>query len=439
MKRKLFALSVMSASVFCAGCRMLPFSDGGDENNNGGVKVETTSAVETRNGETPDAGDVSEGVKTTESMEDASIEYTGKYLGISDYGSVNIQDVDDFEYLFEIDGKRTMFKISDSKSNGYSIQNKLKEGYIFDLTVKNGNLLNVAQKNTENRLAHESRVKGNHGERTLKNFLTTALMPVGNTLYIYGGGWNWQDEGASLQAASIGVSPDWTDFFDAHDAGYTYKDKDGNSSNADPSSSYYPYGKFIEYYYAGLDCSGYLGWSLYNTFETEDGKDGYVYPSTENSFRLADRGWGDFSRVVPDTDKREENSVDPGDVVSIKGHVWISLGTCRDGSVVIAHSSPSFSRLGQPGGGVQIAALGNSRDCAAYRLADKFMSEYYPEWYERYETDLKPHSVYFDFRDDDAGIFSWHTDGRNGGLTDPDDMKNMDPKKVLNSIYKGRH
>ena len=97
------------------------------------------------------------------------------------------------------------------------------------------------------------------------------MEPVGTTLYIYGGGWDWQDVGSSLQARTIGVSSDWVRFFVEQDENFTFKSKDGNEDNSDPSNSYYPYGGYNEYYYAGLDCSGFLGWALYNTLETEDG------------------------------------------------------------------------------------------------------------------------------------------------------------------------
>lgn len=434
MKQMLPALGIVFVSFGLSGCGLFSSLTGTTEEITDPARIETTETPEDskNTGETSETKE-SEPVETT--TEDAVKEMTGVYLGVQDYGYVNIADVDDFGYRFSIDGEDSVYKISDSKENDYVLQNRLKEGYDFDINVVDGYLVDLSQKGAEDDVSTDTPVTGTPGERTLKNFLTTALMPVGQTLYIYGGGWNWQDEFASVQATTIGVSDDWFRFFGSQDATFTYKDRDGNAANADPATSYYPYGKFIEYYYAGLDCSGYLGWTLYNTFETEDGKEGYVFPSTENSKRLADRGWGEFRRVVPSGWQRDDSSVHPGDIVSIKGHVWISLGTCKDGSVVIAHSSPSFSREGQPGGGVQIAALGADKDCQAYRLADKFMTEYYPEWHERYATDLKSHSIYFDFQDERAGIFSWNTDGSNGGLTDPDDIRNMDPKRVLNMIY----
>ena len=428
MKHFLLFCGIICPVVFIPGCGIFSsFTD----------TTEYTSADpyisdETKEKATPEE---TSGVVDPSSKDEPEIKLTGTYLGIKDYGYVNKDNVDDFGYRFNTDGNETVYKIADSASNGFYLQNQLKEGYIYDISAKNGFLNSVSQKATDKDIQIDTLVNGIPGEKTLKNFLTTALMPVGKTLYIYGGGWNWQDNGASDQARSIGISEDWIKFFSSKDAKYTYKDKDGKAENADASTSFYPYGGFNEYYYAGLDCSGYLGWTLYNTFETENGKEGYVFPSTENSKRLADRGWGSFRRIVPDTWHRDSDSVHPGDIISIKGHVWISLGTCKDGSVIMAHSSPSVSREGPPGGGVQLAALGDNSDCKAYHIAKEYMSKYYPEWYLRYEADLRKPEVYFDFSDERAGIFSWHTDGQNGGLTDPDGIKDMDPEKLLHLLY----
>ena len=38
---------------------------------------------------------------------------------------------------------------------------------------------------------------------TLENLLKTALLPIGNTMYIYGGGWNEEDTGAGIEAMTI--------------------------------------------------------------------------------------------------------------------------------------------------------------------------------------------------------------------------------------------
>ena len=431
MKQVLVTIVTFALTAFLTGCGVFSVKTDTEEMTSS-VHIETTMVTE------PTIHDEKERSEHEEEKSKDINHFTGTYLGLSDYGYINIENVDEFCYRFDVKGEEKVYKIADSKTNGYKLQNILKEGYIYEVSVNEGFITSAKEIDKEFENDSLIPVSGNPGERTLKNFLATALMPVGSTLYVYGGGWNWQDEGASVQAQTIGISKYWYDFFKSKDEGYTYKDKDGKEYNADPASSYYPYGNFIEYYYAGLDCSGYLGWTLYNTFETEDGKGGYVYPSTENSMRLADRGWGDLIQKAPFMGRRNDKSVHPGDIISIKGHVWISLGTCRDGSVLLSHSSPSFSRSGQPGGGVQIAALGENKDCAAFKIANKFMNEYYPEWSRRYETTLVSPDVYFDFQDDRAGIFSWYTDGRNGGLTDPEDIKHMDPKDVLDLLFSDR-
>ncbi len=423
MKKALLTVTIIATGFLFSGCILSPKSEAPQNQS-----IETTQHVTT---ESADA--------TTAAAEEVR-EIQAVYLGVKDYGAPETtrDNYLNFKYRFDVGGKEEVFAIDDPAEADYAIQNQLKEGYTFDVTLKGDRIVSVAEKKQDDSAVWEPVVKGTPGEKTLKNFIKTALMPVGNTLYIYGGGWAWQDDVASMQARSIGVSGDWKRFFDSQDASYTYKDKDNKEENKNAATSYYPYGEFIEYYYAGLDCSGYLGWTLYNTFETENGKEGYVFPSTQNSKRLADRGWGEIRRTIPNTGVRDDTSVHPGDIISIKGHVWISLGTCNDGSILMAHSSPSLSRGGQPGGGVQIAAIGESKDCGAYKLAQKFMSEYYPEWYERYEADLKKSAVYFDMSNEQAGIFTWNTTGENGGLTDPDGVKDMDPKVLLNVIYKDK-
>ena len=45
--------------------------------------------------------------------------------------------------------------------------------------------------------------------RTIKNFLANALLPVGKTLYVWGGGHNWSD------ATRKGISPKWKQWYDS--------------------------------------------------------------------------------------------------------------------------------------------------------------------------------------------------------------------------------
>lgn len=353
------------------------------------------------------------------------------YLGVLDYGApgIDTDHKDSFRYRFLTDGEEKVFFLDNGEEpSEYPLQNILKEGYSYLIGVREDTVVSASQTGGKDP-AFCPVVSGEPGEMTLENFLRTALMPVGKTLYIYGGGWNWQDTAASVQARTLGVSPDWVRFFEENDGSFTYKDPD-------PAVSYYPFGKFNEYYFAGLDCSGYVGWVLYNTFETEDGAPGYVVFAKDFAKMLSERGYGTWSRSVSIPDGSGSFAMAPGDIMCMDGHVWISLGTCRDGSVVIVHSTPSLSRAGQKGGGVQIGAVGWSRDCEAYRLADHYMSVFYPQWYQRYETALKDPGTYFSFSSEAAGKFSWNVSGREGLLADPDHLQEMRPDRLLERLFR---
>ena len=369
------------------------------------------------------------------------------YLGVLNYGApeTNKQNRDSFTYRFEINGEERTYALSNGEPDKdgnyrYPIQNVLKEGYQYERTVEDGTVISAKEIKDDIENGFEPVLSARPGEKTLKNFILTALEPVGTTLYIYGGGWDWQDEGSSVQATTLGVSADWVRFFNSQDADYTYKERDGDKNKADPATSYYPYGEYNEYYYAGLDCSGYLGWVIYNTFETENGREGYVGASTKFAKKLSGKGWGEWSQRItypggiPEQDQTD-STLKPGDVISIRGHVWISLGTCADGSILIVHSTPSKSRTGQPGGGVQISALGNDKNCEAYVLADRIMSSYYSEWYERYPVCLADPGVYMMFDGDQAGVFSWYTDGSSGMITDPDHLSEMTPQRLIETLF----
>ncbi|MFQ9473788.1 MAG: hypothetical protein ACLR0P_11930 [Oscillospiraceae bacterium] len=167
-------------------------------------------------------------------------------------------------------------------------------------------------------------VSGVPGKLTLKNFLATAMEPVGTALYVYGGTWDWQDVNSSNQAMTIGLSQSWIDFFQSQDANYTYK----NSAN--PSESYYPHNAWNQYYYAGIDCSAFVGWSVYNVMNTEDStvadNTGYVMSATKQAKNFAEvQKWGTWSQEKP----FKPDHFQTGDIFSMNGHVWICLGKCR--------------------------------------------------------------------------------------------------------------
>ena len=272
-------------------------------------------------------------------------------------------------------------------------------------------------------------VSGVPGKQTLKNFLATAMEPVGTALYVYGGTWDWQDVNSSNQAMTIGLSQSWIDFFQSQDANYTYK----NSAN--PSESYYPHNAWNQYYYAGIDCSAFVGWSVYNVMNTENStvadSNGYVMSATKQAKNFAQtQGWGTWEQKAP----FKPEDFKTGDIFSMNGHVWICLGKCADGSLVILHSTPSDSINGQGGGGVQINGVGDSENCQAVKLAEEYMSKYYPQWWKRYHKVYKNFDDYTEYSGSAAGKFSWTLGGT---LTDPDGYANMSADEILADLFKG--
>ena len=257
------------------------------------------------------------------------------------------------------------------------------------------------------------------GKRTLKKFLATAMQPVGTVLYVYGGGWNFENTGASKEACSIGVPDSWIQFFQEQSTDYTYKE-------------YYPAHNQNAYGYAGADCTGYAGWAIYNTLETVSGEDGYVIFSTDMAYMLAkERKLGTWTQTIGSSaDFRS------GDLFSMNGHVWICLGLCADQSMVILHSSPTDSRTGHPGGGVQLSALSDDPDCQATELVQHYMSCYYPAWNKRYEAVCKSYERYTTFTGSRAGRFSWYLDER--GLTDPEHYRDKSAEAILRDLFDER-
>lgn len=269
-------------------------------------------------------------------------------------------------------------------------------------------------------------IEGTPGERTLTNFFKTALSAVGHALYVYGGAWDYQDVGSSNQARSIGVASSWVQFFYEQNASYSYK------NTSDHSKTYYPFGSFNEYYYAGVDCSGFVGWVMYNVMNTESGHEGFVMGSNKMAKTFAEMGYGTYTR---DYSTPTSNVCDfkVGDIISCQGHVWICLGVCSDGSIVIIHSTPSESYNGTSGGGAQLGAIGNSTECEAYKLADKYNKEYFVDWSSRYPTSLKSYSVYLSKGNANNGKFSWYLNSN--GVLDPDGLTNKTPAEILKFLF----
>ncbi len=358
----------------------------------------------------------------------ATVEIDCVYLGVKNSKKATREDVlsdKNAVFKFKVDGK-TKYYCVDCGEDNYTIQNTLMNGYEYRITVKGDKILSA-------RLLDGSAGKGKvsgytAGEKTVKNFLSCAVSPIGKALYVYGGGWNFEDSGSSTIARTIGLSPTWEKFYKSQDFTYDHKKQT------------YPDNGWNEYYYAGLDCSGFIGWTLYNTFNTESGKDGFVMPSKKMASTFGnDKKLGSF--VHPETKDYAKiiKMLHPGDIISIDGHAYIVLGTCDDGSMIIVHSTEVKSVSGDSGGGVMLSAISINGDedksCKAYKLVEETNRKYFPEFEKRYPAGMKPVSLYFDFPEDlpITGIFTW--DNPENGLKDQENIRNMSAEQVLETIF----
>lgn len=232
---------------------------------------------------------------------------------------------------------------------------------------------------------------------TLKKFLQIALEPVGSTLYTYGGGWNKEDTGAGESAVTIGVSPQWKVFYDSMDADYNSSEHRYEIEN-------------------GLDCTGYIGWAIYNVFNTENGNSGYVFLAENLVNELASIGLGTVIEKESITNRQ------PGDIMgsSTEHHAWINVGECSDGSVVLLHASP-------PGVGLCAAAFSDVENSEANKLVKYYMSKYYSDYYSRYLSSTRGSSYLTEY---DA--FRWNSNI----LEDPDGYREMTADQILADLFK---
>ena len=233
---------------------------------------------------------------------------------------------------------------------------------------------------------------------SIEQFLKIALQPVGETMYIWGGGWNDVDNASGASATRIGISLQWRVFANQQDESYNFEDHRFEREN-------------------GLDCSGYVGWVLYNTFEKESNQPGYVTLSTDLAESLANRGWGKLIQ--------NPKTFLPGDIVSMEGHVWICLGTCADGSVLLVHSSPpGVSICGTSMPKQSTEAQGESM---AQILAMEFMSTYYSDWQKKY-----PNRAVSDAYLENVSVFRWSE----STMTDAKEMQELSAEEIIYVIIK---
>ena len=184
--------------------------------------------------------------------------------------------------------------------------------------------------------------------RTIKNFLANALKPVGQTLYVWGGGHNWSD------ATRKGVSSKWKQWYDNNSSSYNYRNYMDLSESTEQK---------------GLDCSGYVGWSVYQIMQRKSGGVNYTTVSGSIGSLYSGRGMG---KIVSQAQLASSGyKLYPGDIGYNDGHTWMVLGQCADKSVVILHCTPNA--------GVQISGTptpNGTYGSQAIKLAETYMSRY---------------------------------------------------------------
>jgi hypothetical protein len=286
------------------------------------------------------------------------------------------------------------------------------------------------------------------GEKTLRNFILVGCYAIGRVLYTWGGGWNVEDDGASKLAKTIGLANSILDFTRSH-----YSENKLNTEGTETekietngeikeckvrTTAVDENGKLVlqnflpclmfKYIYDGFDCSGFLGWVIYNTLNKKDRNEGYVGSSTTRAEFFSKNKWGELKEITKEQIENDTYELYPGDIVSIPGHVYISLGKCKDGSVVLLHSSPP---------GVWIMGTTDkdgNENSDAIKLAEKYGQKYPKAYKWLNETDKRGVKRQWDEYLAGAKRFVWYVDGK-GVLTDQEGIQKMSPEQVLDCIF----
>ncbi len=233
--------------------------------------------------------------------------------------------------------------------------------------------------------------------KNVGNLLLTALKPVGNTMYIWGGGWPDEEETEDADSVKIGVSPRWAEFAAKQDDTYDFE-----------TTRYQRHD--------GLDWSGYMGWGGYNIKDSRNGKESYVVKATCMALTYSKNGWGDFTEV------EEVKEWRAGDIMSMKGHVWMVVGPCSDGSVVFLHSTP-------PGVSLAGTLLEDGSESEASKLAEEYIRTSYPDWYANYPEYGKDYTYLTT-----SASMSWNRET----LSDEAGLTKMSAEEVLQWMFANR-
>lgn len=232
-------------------------------------------------------------------------------------------------------------------------------------------------------------------ERTIKNYLLGAIQPVGQALYVWGGGWT--------DSTLKGVSPEWKLWYDLQSGAYDY--------------NYYR-DLSVSTRSKGLDCSGFVGWAAYQVMQKTSGVgDGYTVVSGDVGSFYKGKGWG---TIVTQSDLYADGyTLKAGDVGYNSGHTWIVIGQCEDKSVVIVHSTPNA--------GCQIAGTptpDGKYQSQAIKLAEKYMKRY--EGFNKFEYHTSSGNYI-----KNGNYLRWNF----GTLADPDGYLQMTADQILEDMF----
>ena len=127
---------------------------------------------------------------------------------------------------------------------------------------------------------------------------------------------------------------------------------------------------------------------------------------------LAERGWGKLIK--------NPREFLPGDIVSMKGHVWICLGTCQDDSVLLVHSSPPGVSMC----GTSLNQKGNSisQESLAVTFATEYMRENHLQWQEKYPDREVPLSYL-----ENVSVFRWS----DSVMIDAKELQNLSAEEIM--------
>ncbi|MBE7047407.1 MAG: copper amine oxidase N-terminal domain-containing protein [Ruminococcaceae bacterium] len=230
---------------------------------------------------------------------------------------------------------------------------------------------------------------------TVAELMYTATEPIGKCLYVYGGGWNEPDTGAGKEAMQLGLGQNWQNFY--------------NSKN-----SKYDYNTTRYQIHDGLDCTGYVGWCMYQLFQDKYSKEGYVYLAKEMAQKYSTVFNGKF------TAKANVKKRQCGDIMSSNGHAYIVVGECPDGSVVLFHASPPAVSL------CGTATPGGNKQSEAVRLANFYMNIFFNECYTKYPNCSRGTDYLTSYNQ-----MSWDS----SVLNDPDGYRQMNAEDILRDMF----